>query len=875
MSKIIGCSLDGMKDRFFINGVQSPKSKDFCLADAILPSQYGGKFLVGDEAKQSHIACGFHWPPGASILEGHLRRVPVPWAWRLLVDAKDKFARWNVGSGVSFNVSKILAEHIAGRLGDYGKNADYVVVAIPNHLDEFGQEALIKDITSLGIVGEKKPYLLWRPVAAALAWLDKVQDQFEKPIYPEDFILVVHIGPDCFEFTTFRLREKYHNGKRFVIPLREQPKVEISLCGCDWGMELIQHIFEKDDLNTLWQVFINSPVIWETLAQRPWNKEKLPILLNRKKSENPWEWDLWEPEESLRDKIWQLEARVSRCLEELTKGNCSHRRSVLSYNLWQELLEKGVLDSLNNHKDGKLRGVILSGPLASINPVSWFKDIIHILESRGLCALITQEAKLDQIWAPSLNEDIVSEGAYIYGKRLSCGEPAYLDTLTQLYTLANKRGKQVWVPLLKKLEIEGGKPHQDKIEKIFSLNCGGKFLNVLLKKGDSKLFKKTQFHFPYTPLRDMPLDMNICVASAGGLAQVELVPEEKEFLGGARIFLDYNSMEDTDVLPVPKLGFPPKVLIIHVDKKDSKILQNNNFQKICNDFHQKGVYHPDYYRYVHRLRDELRKPISISGNSGNWISCRIVNQNGKTGTSGGQRIINKISKRLGDDLDIAVSGKLDSSIERVICSAATWLFGAASPKIYNYLRETLEKEIVISRHIIDGAGRCFKEDDDIKLFFRVAARQPQFNIHWMHAIWRILSLREDAPDIMERSHAEKFVKEALRVMETEASNNRYLNKFFQTVRMFLYVLRFRIKEPNFLSYNSPDDRQLLFRIIMCLRKGRQHYFKDKYNSRNHIQNRRSVHAAKLLTEIRKYMKYEGIIPNIDKDFEAFCSDDGG
>lgn len=871
MNNIIGCSFDGLKDRFFINGVQSPKSNDFCLADVILPSQYGGKFLVGNEAKQSRISCGFHWPPDAGILEGHLRRIPVSWAWRLLVDAKDKFVRWNAGNGVSFNVSKILAEHIAGRLGDDGKNTDYVVIAIPDHLDEFGQESLIKDLASLGIVshaGGKKPYLLWRPVAAALAWLNKVQDQFEKPIHPEDFILVVHIGPDCFEFTTFHLREKYHNGKRFVIPLREQPKVEISLCGCDWGMEVIQHIFQKDDLNTLWQVFIKSPVIWETLAQRPWNKAKLPIVLSRKKSENPREWDLWEPEENLRDKIWQLEARASQCLEELTENNCYHKRPVSSYKSWHELFQKGISDSLSDHKAGNLKGIILSGPLVSINPNFLLKDIIHSFESRGLCALITQEAKLNQIWVPSFNEDIVSEGAYIYGERLSHGEPTYLDTLTQLYTLANKRGKQVWVPLLKEheLEIAGGKPYQNEIKKIFSLNRGGKYLNALLKKGDSKVFKETKFHFPYAPLKNTPLEMNISVASAGGLAQVELVPDEKEFLGGARIFLDYNNMKDTDALPVPKLGFPLEILIIPVDQKDSKILQNNNFQRIYNDFHRTGVYSQDYYGYVCHLRDELRMPIRISGDTGNWISGRIVDQDGKTGTSEGQRIINKISKKLEDDLDIAVSRKLDSRIGRVICSAATWLFGAASLKIYNYLRETLEKEIIISRHIVDGAGRCFKEDDDIKLFFTVAAKQPQFKIYWMCAIWRILSLREYAPDIMERSHAEKFVNHALKIMEEEASNNTYANKYFQAVRMFLYVLRFRIKEPTFLSYDLPMDRQLFDRIIDSLEKAHQYF--QRYG-----HGRQKTHAVELMKEIEKYMKYEGTIINIDKDFEEFCSDD--
>ena len=125
----------------------------------------------------------------------------------------------------------------------------------------------------------------------------------------------------------------------------------------------------------------------------------------------------------------------------------------------------------------------MSGLFASLNPNFWLKDIIHTFESRGLCALITQEAKLNQIWVPSFNEDIVSEGAYIYGERLSRGEPVYLDTLTQLSTLANRRGEQVWVPLLKKLEIEGGKPHQDKIEKIFSLNRGGKIFECFIEKG--------------------------------------------------------------------------------------------------------------------------------------------------------------------------------------------------------------------------------------------------------------------------------------------------------------------------------------------------------------------------------------------------------
>lgn len=862
MSKIIGCSFDGLKDRFFINGVQSPKSNDFCLANVILPSQYGGKFLVGDEAKQSRISCGFHWPPDAGILEGHLRRIHVSWAWRLLVDAKDKFVRWNAGNGVSFNISKILAEHIGGRLGEDGKDADYVVIAIPDHLDEFGQESLIKDLASLGIIShkEKKPYLLWRPVAAALAWLEKVQDQFEEAIPEDDFILVVHVGPDCIEFTTFRLRKKYHNGKRFVVPLREQPKVEISLCGCDWVTELVRHAFKTDNPMAIWQVFTNFPEIWETLAQRPWNKEKLPRVWSRGNSDNTsWEWDLWEPEETLRDIIWQLKVGTSQCLEELTKKNCEHRRSVSSYNSWHVLLQKGVLDTLNNHKDGKLRGVILSGSLASMNPNPWLKDI----EFRGLCTsnsqdtLISEEAKINKIWIPSFEEDCVSKGAYIYGERLSRGESTYLDTVTQLYILANRRGKHVWVPLLKEgeLEVDGGCKRSNTLGKIFSLNRRSRALNTLyawLKKGENTVFKKTRFHFPHAPLRDMPLDVYIRVASAGGLAQVELIPEENEFLGGTRIFLDYNNMEDTETLPPLKLGFPP-ITNVQVDPKDGKIL-NPNFQALCNYFLDKNINNPEYIRSICKLRNKLREPSQFRNEQNMQIVGKVINQDGETGSDEGQEIINKISEKLGNDLSMLVFCEANRNAERIICSTATWLFGAASPGIYNYLRKKLETEITINNNLVEAAGRCFKDNNDFALFYKVAVKQDCSKMYWMRAIWRILSLREYAPDIMERSHAEKFVKEALKVMKEEANQNRYANRFFQAVRMFLYVLRFRIKEPYFLSYDSPTDKQLFDKIIKCLEVAQRH----------------RIQATQLIEEIKKYMKYEG---TTTINFEEFCSDE--
>ncbi len=90
--KIIGCSFDGLKDRFFVSGNNSPNGTGFYMADVVLPLHNGGRLLAGDMAERDRVSSGFHWPPEARVKDDcHLRRVPVSWAWRLFVDAEEKY----------------------------------------------------------------------------------------------------------------------------------------------------------------------------------------------------------------------------------------------------------------------------------------------------------------------------------------------------------------------------------------------------------------------------------------------------------------------------------------------------------------------------------------------------------------------------------------------------------------------------------------------------------------------------------------------------------------------------------------------------------------------------------------------------------------
>lgn len=878
-TKIIGCSFDGLKDQFFIYKNNELFSRNFYLADAVLPLHSGGRILVGEEAERSRVSSGFHWPPESQVKVGpgfHIRRVPIAWAWRILIDAKDKFTKWKIATGVSFDITRIIAAHIAERLGSENKKAN-IIIAIPNHLDEFGQEGLLRDLITYGIgTPQNKPRLIWRPIAASLSWLDKVQHELRN-VSKSDLVLIVHIGPESFEFTALHLREKVHNNKKFIIPLREIPILNYSLCGCDWAAELIQKSLNTEEMGTIWQAFTNFPETWGILAQRPWDKNQLPRVLSTGE-----EWNLWEPVESNRSLMWQLEAKPSLCLNELTKCNLSfnHDRGNRSFHTWSEFIKEGINSLLKSYPTSRIRGVLVSGPLVSCDPTPWIEGLRVSLEEKGIRLPVMQKPSIDSVWVPDPNQDIIAEGAAVYGARLALNEPTYLDTLTQLYILADKRGSQEWIPLLNReeLEIEGGDERKVILKKVFNLKRNLKKLDVWLKKERGKSYKKAQFKFPYSPEEDMPLDTSIRVASANGLAQLELIPEESNFLGGQRVFLDYSTMKEEEELPEVKLGFPPVVDFL-LDQNDSR-LKSIEFQQLLERFLSCDLLDNNYCLFLNQLKDKICSSVNFQDPSGKWVYGRIVNKNGEMATSEGKVILNKILQKFGQDFKRIYKGDLDRrpktklKTEKMLFSSGTWVFGA-TPKIFiAYLKDCLEKQGAASKQrIVYAAGRCFLEGDQIKLIYEVIQKRiitpynhKPFPLQSVNALWRLLSLREYAADFMEREQANIFVKQILLNMEQCVSARNYEMKFRQLARAFLYILRFRIKEQSFLSASSSIDKSIFNKIIKCLETAQNYY-------RNKGASRKNKLLSELMDEIKKYMYYEGSANIVSLLDELFGEED--
>jgi hypothetical protein len=394
---------------------------------------------------------------------------------------------WDTGRGVSFSLARILAKHVQGLLiGSPHSNlfsientkseSSILTLAIPNHLDEFGQELLLREFAALGY---PKTLLVWRPVAAALSWINKVKNELRN-ISENDHIHVVYLGPDALEFTTFRLRMKLHKNRPYILPRRDRPKALFPLTGVDWAGRLIEENFAEIDKGAFWQAFIQFPEIWQTLAGQKWDSDTLPRPWSRRG-----EWTLWNPAPELCSRIFQTKATscisLRRILNSSCKINSLNEKSLGSIG---EALQREIQRLTYLFPGGRLRGMIVCGPLAPRTPPQWLSSQIEVLVARGLnMEGNLAEPKAGRLWLSADCDDPISDGAAVYGERMLSGTPSYLDTMPQISILAHGRGGFVWVPLLKAQEVPGGKEHKDKIKRKFQLDAGKRNLRVYLYRG--------------------------------------------------------------------------------------------------------------------------------------------------------------------------------------------------------------------------------------------------------------------------------------------------------------------------------------------------------------------------------------------------------
>lgn len=865
---ILGCSFDGLLDSCYSLTDKQWLCPSFYLADVIFPVNHTGEILAGQNAETSRVDSGLSWPPEARI-DGNqpLRRLPIPIAWHLLTDSQDKEARWNMDNGANFSIAKALAAHISENLKNKTPKNEpgEIVLAIPNVLDEYGQDALLRELIFSGIGSPKnKPRLIWRPVAAALAWLNKTQDDFEDVIDKDDFILVIYVGADAVELTCFRLRTRSDKSNRYVIPLRESPKKSIQYRGYDWASVIIDSLVGCDDHAGFWQAFTGFPEIWMALAGMKWDQNNLPRLWNRDNR-----WTLWNPDQKLRENAGKIEVKKSQILHSILRNSSKREPSTPPNLSWSDYLALEIKESLRTYS-GKLRGVIFSGPLASENLANHLVPIIEATTGNNRNNLDSfEQPKVDGYWLST--NDAISEGAAIYGSRLANGEPTYLDTLVQLYTYASNRGKHQWVPLLreKELEVLGGAKHSNTLKRQFQLAVGSRNLQVLLKKGESNKFKKADFLFPNAPHENVALDLQILMSPASGLAQLEFIPEKREFIGNRRVFLDYSLMQETsEEEPKPELGFPD-IIDNNIDTED-RVFNLDIFRETCNNFLRTQTTDSKYQDTVESIRNIIKRPVSYFDQSKRkWINAKLLSKDGKPSKPENVEILNKLAAKLESDF-ISVTKKQTNQDEKTVkflWQTCSWLYDGTPKVIKDYICTVLQSTTRSSNvHLAEAAGRCFTDPIQMRTLYASIHRgiserlrennatKTSFPLQYMRALWNILQFRDYAPDALDKAQAGLIAQQTITLMNECVRNKNFKVKFFQATRLFIFLLRYRLVDRAFMTSDNTNDGPLFKQAINCLESAKD-YFQQ--------MNTRNTKAQDLMEELVKYMNYKGTMNIVD------------
>lgn len=464
---ILACATFGLDD--VISGSDGTIIKDhtFSPSCVLLPGHPFGSIITGNQALGERIHSGLPWPPEACIKKGeHLRRAPVSCVWRALVEARDSQARWEVGGGVSFPLAKILATHIIN-LSAPKKSLEKLsyVVTIPNDLDEYGQENLLsemkRELEKRDIRAEVR--LLWRPVAAALAWLHKAVGELKVPVLknnPDDFLLVIYLGPDGIESVTFHLAIKDHGNKYYVLPRRNRQSNLSPLVGYDWIGSFLEEEFpntrEGDD-GAFWQAFTKFPEVWQILAGRDFQNDNLPRIWGR-----DGEYALWHPDkQEYNIRMEQVRGGPSKWVQSILKPSCTLKGSKPSVGTWPDQLTALVTESVRKHTSGRMIGMVVCGPLAPPTIPSWLKNCLPVLEAHGLITEKPWDARVaGHIWL-SPGSEAIAQGALLFQERLNNEEPTYLDTLPKYFLLAKEReyGRYKIFPLVDAPDVEGGKDY--------------------------------------------------------------------------------------------------------------------------------------------------------------------------------------------------------------------------------------------------------------------------------------------------------------------------------------------------------------------------------------------------------------------------------
>ena len=854
----------GLRDSVFDGGdARRPSSSDaFYPSVVILPGKGHRHPDYSVSAKFSPSGLGIgsaHGPEIASFKNIDRQLICALWNRMSAFLARDSHAACSSAARFSYYCSDLLAEYIKSLInhsissGAVSKNdpsrlksSDELVIPIPNEINEYGQEYLLRSFASK----QMNVTFVWRPVAAAIRWLDRLGR--EQGIGEGDWLEVVYAGPDFVECTDFRLRKEQASGREWILPVRHRPSQQdhedlsglqlVSLFALQSAGDLLS---EK---SAQWEAVNVCADLWQCCCGA------VPDGIARPFNDGAG-WKLWKPQSAAdlsRIKIATVEfLRESGVSQNLQKGAslldvlCGHHKA---------MEEK--------HDNESPCAIVLCGPMAS-------KKLAGAL-ARTLGVQFSSSFKRGCILYS--DEDDISQGAFLYSQRLKAGLPTYYDVLPSLQIAYEDRNDQEykWEDLVNEKEIAGGQTYHLPVPiERFLLGAGQNSLFVYLRKeselSDDSGLRRGFVKFAAKPKDDVHLRINVSMKAAAGLAKVVLTSIDSDFLPAGGQYFDYSKMEPCEESDLPEitLSFPKEVVEEPTVRNEEALMQMQNVI----DAHKKN-------RGDIKLVIEAVKSLGSVKNTDTFKYQKIINSLGnaddpetmemlpKFGEAASWIIMDCLEKyRSHDFLKVP-------EVNQVVSDAANKMFASAPISVRNLLFDKVKtglqnKNFKDAIKFFQRACKCAKTDIEIKRLFDFYLSVPYEDSkknYYTRGIVQLLAYRSNSKTIMTQDLAERMVFASLDTFKEMADTGNIKNKFMDATRLLMMSLKFRFHDQNFLSVKEINGK-LVGDGAECL-SITEDYIKrslDILNGQSFKEDRRKLNKIK---KIRNYIK------EIRKFFEA-------
>lgn len=759
-------------------------------------------FIAGSDANRNRISQGFSFPFESRVDDFNaVDRFPVCMLWNKFISSKDfsrtklnvklreNFSDSKTVRNIDVSVDELLVSYVQALVNEFkqkygietNKNQkDHYIIPIPNELTEYSQEYLIRSFSSKNV----EVTLIWREVAALMKFIEENKSRIS--FKEGQRIKVAYLGEDSLESAVFELRRL----KNEFVPVRTRPKIQKRVfSGFDYLCQsLRQKLSGQKECSdkTLWEIFNTRSDYVKSALGKTYQEEPLPLETGDSHLKTIVKSIVLEPD--VENKFIQSDL-LNRVVQ-LEHGSGE------SLSLYDFVLE---------NSEEKYDAILLCGDIATEAISAQLKKK---LSSQNI-----------QVWAS--DTDLIVEGSRLYHENLKNDRPTYLDCLPKLEIAyySEEIEDWSWMSLVKEGQfVEGGKEY-NSLEPFKELGIpkGHNSLPIYLRvestgEGDDGIRFEKRIFEKVAP-EDLRLYITVSMKAAFGLARIK-IKDELNFYSDNGFIFDYSKMKKKSLDNLKTgLSYPSNLTFGPVFPADEK---NQNLIEIC-QYLENYIRTEPFFRLDDEDIKELLRRLPYSRHTDNR-SYKTYDLEFNTRSEINNSYLNRIWKIVcSHAYELQHRSEQGYSAIKATLNALTKLkvfYRFAPVTLKEVCRQHLACQIsFISPQMFFGTS-CkvlYDSEDAIRLiYWYINNLQPGLRkkIYYAQGLVWLLNYIPEAKNVLDRTTADNMVQMSYDMLEEQLVQNNFKSKFYTATLLLLVSLKYRAKEPDFMTPNDSNPINL-------------------------------------------------------------------